>query len=177
MSYLMNVFIAIDQLGNALAGGNPDITISARVGYFANYKPSTKEALNWKLFERIIDTTFWPVDGKGHCLQSYHADAGEMYQPQGYKILHMIAALFILTTCPLIAIVTYSIYLFGYRPKPYDSLENIESRTEATRREICGMEEELNGVPIAKEKTIEVVRKMINEAQKLEQELIRKLPQ
>lgn len=32
MSYLKNVIIALDQLVNALTGGNPDETISSRIG-------------------------------------------------------------------------------------------------------------------------------------------------
>jgi len=32
MPYAFNILIAIDQLGNAIADGNPDNTISARVG-------------------------------------------------------------------------------------------------------------------------------------------------
>jgi hypothetical protein len=32
MTYFWNVLIAIDQLGNAVLGGNPDETISSRMG-------------------------------------------------------------------------------------------------------------------------------------------------
>jgi len=36
MNWIDGVLIGIDQLGNAIVGGNHDATISARTGYFAN---------------------------------------------------------------------------------------------------------------------------------------------
>ena len=33
LTYLRNLFIALDQLVNASCGGNPEVTISARTGY------------------------------------------------------------------------------------------------------------------------------------------------
>ena len=45
MSYSRNLFIAIDQLGNALGAGNPDVTVSARTGYFANIIANSIKAL------------------------------------------------------------------------------------------------------------------------------------
>lgn len=59
------VLIAIDQLGNTLAGGHPDSTISARIGYFSENVCSVK--VYWKNLERIIDFTFFPIDGPKHC--------------------------------------------------------------------------------------------------------------
>ena len=35
--YIGNAFVSIDQFGKSLAGGNPDNTISARVGYYNHY--------------------------------------------------------------------------------------------------------------------------------------------
>jgi len=43
MNWATGVLIGIDQLGNAIAGGNPDSTISARVGNFANKKTCSKK--------------------------------------------------------------------------------------------------------------------------------------
>ena len=63
------ILIAIDQLGNAIAGGNPDSTISARVGYFSD-KTLREKTLGrhayWKGLERIIDFAFFPIDGEKH---------------------------------------------------------------------------------------------------------------
>ena len=47
MNYLVNFFVSIDQFGNVLAGGNPDNTISSRVGYYTEkYYDRTKFLLN-----------------------------------------------------------------------------------------------------------------------------------
>lgn len=35
MSWLYGVLVGIDQLGNTVAWGNPDVTVSARVGHNA----------------------------------------------------------------------------------------------------------------------------------------------
>ena len=56
--YLRNILISIDQFFNTLAGGDPDMTISARLG--RNYKGS------W--LERFVDWLFkWQNRPDGHC--------------------------------------------------------------------------------------------------------------
>ena len=52
-NYPAAVMVAIDQLGNAITGGNPDSTVSARVGYFS--VNATKRQALWKSLEAIID--------------------------------------------------------------------------------------------------------------------------
>lgn len=42
MSYFKNILVSVDQLGNAICGGNPDNTISARVGFFSQTSKSIK---------------------------------------------------------------------------------------------------------------------------------------
>ena len=73
MSWIGGVLIAIDQLGNAIAGGNPDATISARTGYFAN-EVKTAFQFYWKTMELIINFAFYPIDGPNHCYNEYLAD-------------------------------------------------------------------------------------------------------
>ena len=51
--YLLNILIALDQMGNTLLGGDPDETISSRVG--------RRWPGSW--VRRLIDTVFGP----GHC--------------------------------------------------------------------------------------------------------------
>lgn len=140
MGYFKDLFIAIDQLGNALAGGDPDNTISARVGYFANYDDKTKDIWYWNFFEWIINFTFYPNDGKDHCLQSYYCDPGENYRGEGYRILYVFAAFIIISTCIPISIIMWTCYLFGMRPKPYVSIDNIWDQTITIQREIMGIE-------------------------------------
>src|SRR5512132_3657047 len=77
MPYWLNVLIAIDQLGNAIAGGNPDNTISGRVGFFASADHASKINSYWKTLERIIDFTFEPLQGPGHCYRAWKGEADE----------------------------------------------------------------------------------------------------
>lgn len=81
--WMLSVLVAIDQLGNAFAGGNPDATVSARVGYF-NAKPAEQTGVKypkyWQQLERIIDATFYPLDGPRHCYFSYKEDQYERFQ-------------------------------------------------------------------------------------------------
>jgi len=76
-NYPVAVMVAIDQLGNALTGGNPDSTVSARVGYFS--VNATKRQAFWKSLEAIIDYAFEPVDGLRHCYQAWQADKDEQF--------------------------------------------------------------------------------------------------
>jgi len=62
--YIWAVFIGLDQLGNALAGGHPDMTVSARLGFLA-----AREGF-WKPARRMVDWAFDPVDGEDHCYLS-----------------------------------------------------------------------------------------------------------
>jgi hypothetical protein len=109
--YISNLFLSIDQLGNAIAGGNPDNTISARVGYYNHHYYHNKKAVPWywRLFEKIIDTTFFPVDGKGHCHEAYHNDPGEIFDNRITDFLIAIAAIIIISSCVLIALILYTL--------------------------------------------------------------------
>ena len=74
-SYLYRVAVAFDQLGNTFAGGEPDSSISARAGYYANTeKEQPKYLWYWKMLEQIINFAFWPVDGEDHCKRAYKRD-------------------------------------------------------------------------------------------------------
>lgn len=76
-AYIKNVLVGIDQLGNALIGGDPDETISSRVGkgqrgdygraiWYYTYLPRV-----------LIDIIFYPFDGPNHCQQSIEDDEGK----------------------------------------------------------------------------------------------------
>lgn len=70
MSYLKRILIAIDQLGNAAANGNPDETVSSRVG---------KNAIAgkwWALVaEKVINWTAWHVfHDPDHCRRAIEYD-------------------------------------------------------------------------------------------------------
>ena len=75
-SWPQSVLVAIDQLGNAVAQGHPDTTISARVGYFSvNAK---RGIYYWKALEQIINFAFYPVDGPNHCYNAWQSDNDEL---------------------------------------------------------------------------------------------------
>ena len=93
LPYWFNIFIAIDQLGNALAAGNPDNTISARVGYFASDHFESKLKRYWKTLERIIDATFEPIKGPRHCFPAWFAEADELDSQGSYAARIVLAAL------------------------------------------------------------------------------------
>lgn len=60
--YLLNILIAIDQLGNTLLGGDPDETLSSRA---AKWHPAAARVIN------VI--FFWQPN---HCRESLEADEG-----------------------------------------------------------------------------------------------------
>jgi len=105
MNWAQGVLVSIDQLGNAVAGGNPDSTISARVGYFANNETcSIKERcykFYWQFMEWVINATFYLLDGPEHCLQAYKNDSDEKFK-KGNDITRFFLSIIIITMCPFI---------------------------------------------------------------------------
>ena len=102
------ILIAVDQLGNAIAGGNPDSTISARVGFFS--AKALRGRAYWKGLERIIDFAFFPIDGEKHCYNAWKAD-DERYL-RGSDFARVLLSMIIFLTCPVIAIVLRVLVLF-----------------------------------------------------------------
>ncbi|VAW64987.1 hypothetical protein MNBD_GAMMA11-138 [hydrothermal vent metagenome] len=98
MSWIRGILIAIDQLGNALAGGNPDSTVSARVGHFAR-KQNNILHFYWKTMEAVINHTFYPIHGPDHCYKSHLADRDEK-NIAGSDTMRAILGLIIIASCP-----------------------------------------------------------------------------
>lgn len=68
--WLWAIFMGFDQLGNAIAGGHPDVSVSARLGYL------TTERRDSEWFDAVadlVDWAFWPVDGPLHCYYAWQA--------------------------------------------------------------------------------------------------------
>lgn len=112
-NYFVNLFYYLDILGNALSGGHPYVTISARVGRYSRQygnptnldndvpfltrlkvwlitwkwptKVELKKAL-WLLCQDRIDRAFYPVDGKGHCSQATLWAETVLVDPRGNPI-------------------------------------------------------------------------------------------
>ena len=111
--WTLAVLIAIDQFGNAIGGGNPDSTISARVGHFSE-ETSRKDPFHkyayWKTLEWIIDFSFYPIDGADHCSKAAAADEHGRYE-RGNDITQFLLSMIIFIVCPLIAIVLWPLSL------------------------------------------------------------------
>ena len=96
-NYLKRVLISIDQLGNALCDGDPDTTISARLhwlnrdGWGAKY---------FTILRRIVDYSFYPFDGEGHCYQAYYSQPHKTLR--GSKVALSVLGFFIGISCVLI---------------------------------------------------------------------------
>jgi hypothetical protein len=115
LPYWLNVLVAIDQLGNAIADGNPDNTISARVGYFASNAHKSEIKVYWKTLEKIIDFGFKPIQGPGHCYSAWLAEADEIDSPGSYPI-RIILGLFVAAGCLMIsAFIRLAVFL---NPRP-----------------------------------------------------------
>lgn len=106
MGYFRPLFIGIDQLINAIAGGNPDNTISARIGYYATHGSENQKKF-WKAMEWMTDKTFLPLEGPGHCHIAYHADAGEDFDADKKGIGVFMLCILSLPFLILIALVLY----------------------------------------------------------------------
>jgi len=103
------ILIAIDQLGNALAGGHPDATISARVGYFS---ANAKRFLQyWKALESVINFAFFPIDGEKHCYNAWQKDRDERFQ-HGNDLARIFLGIIIFVVCPIIAILLLVFVIF-----------------------------------------------------------------
>jgi len=145
MSYLSKFFVSLDQLGNTLAGGNPDNTISARIGYYNFHHDQCKEtALHWKLFMQIIDTTFYPIDGDRHCHEAYHNDVGEYFDDTKDWAIAILAVI-IIPSCLFIGLVLYTLLVSGIvSPKSIDLSKNIKQRIIGANNKLNGTLNEFN---------------------------------
>lgn len=66
--FLRNILVSLDQLASVFLGGDPDETISSRVG-----KWSASGSKVGRFFEIILDSIF----GKNHCKECIEADEGK----------------------------------------------------------------------------------------------------
>jgi len=123
MQWILNILIAIDQLGNAITGGNPDASISARVGYFAN-KKNIPFHNYWKVLEWVINFAFYPVDGPNHSLRTLQKDKCNKFI-QGSDLAKAILGIFIIIVNIFIAIFLRIVVLvipsWRYKIKPSKS--------------------------------------------------------
>lgn len=57
----------IDRLGNALAGGSHQNSVSGRVGA----RVLRSDNPFWQFMEKVINKTFEPIDGPNHCYDAF----------------------------------------------------------------------------------------------------------
>ena len=76
--HLYQIVIAIDQLVNTLFGGYADETISARC-----YRKRHKRY--WAVLRFLLDLIFYPIDGKGHCMQAFNNEQQRVHMPSVYR--------------------------------------------------------------------------------------------
>ena len=76
-SYVINLMIAVDVLGNVLAGGSRWHTMSARTGYYAFVHGRSRGARRafWNWLANVIDWSFKPLQGRNHCLKAWREEA------------------------------------------------------------------------------------------------------
>lgn len=109
MKYINNLFFSFDRFLNALCGGSPVQTISARVGYHTT--ENTKwHSKYWNGLRAIIDSTFYPADGEGHCAKAYE-DEKFYHNELGNDFARIILGIIVTICCvflwPTIRILKY----------------------------------------------------------------------
>jgi hypothetical protein len=170
----VNLFVSIDQLGNVLAGGNPDNTISSRVGYYTEkYYDSNKVPFKWRTLRNIINFTFYPVDGKNHCKEAYFNDAGEEFDKGTSDIAVAFLAILIIISCIFISILLYLLFAFGIvSPRKINRSKNIKQRLRIAEAKLKGVHSELNEYKV---KVDEELDEIIDETQNTIEEIIEKV--
>ena len=72
--YVFNILISVDQLGNAVAGGDPDETISSTLG---KLKRAKKGSIPWsRPLARILDMILDRID-RNHSIDAIEEDEGK----------------------------------------------------------------------------------------------------
>lgn len=72
--YVFNILISVDQFGNAIAGGDPDETISSTLG---KLKRSEKGRIPWsRPLARILDMILDKIDAN-HSINAIEEDEGK----------------------------------------------------------------------------------------------------
>ena len=72
--YFLNILIGLDQFGNAIAGGDPDETISSRLG---KLKIKHNGTIPWRRpFSKLIDYGLDKIDSN-HSIDAIESDEGK----------------------------------------------------------------------------------------------------
>jgi hypothetical protein len=72
--HFLNILVSVDCVGNAISRGNRQSTISGRTFYNSVYSP---KQWFWQPFQNYVDTSFYEIDGEGHCRQAFEFERDE----------------------------------------------------------------------------------------------------
>ena len=113
MGYVKNILVAIDQVGNAIAGGNPDCTISGRIGYFS-YNSKRPFVWYWNLLAFIVDLTFYPFDDHKHCQQAYMSEKLNDFHYTDNIILLFLLSVITMGSCLILIPINWTFYCIRF---------------------------------------------------------------
>lgn len=80
-AYLLAILIALDQLANAVLGGSPDETLSARA-----WRMEQKGRPAGRYLRPFIDALFWPIGQANHCQDAYISELNRRQYPAAYTL-------------------------------------------------------------------------------------------
>ncbi|PPD36750.1 MAG: hypothetical protein CTY18_02910 [Methylomonas sp.] len=111
-NWVFQMLIALDRLSNAFAFGNSKSTVSARVGYNALkvrvHKHRHYWARYWLAMETLIDFTFYPLDGPGHCLNALEDDCEHKHE-LGFDFVRILLTLVIVPACVVLIPINWAL--------------------------------------------------------------------
>ena len=129
--------------------------------------------MKWKLFRSIINSTFYPIDGKDHCKEAYYNDAGEEFDKGTNDVAVAILAVLITLSCMLIAVFLYTLFAFGIvSPRKINRTKNIKQRLRVAEAKLKGVYTELNEFKV---KVDEELDEIIDETQSTIEEIAEKI--
>ena len=101
--YWINIFIAVDRLVNVMCHGHLNGTVSARVGFFAEYYRQEGGGRYWRALECIINFAFKPLDGPNHCRRAMLREKYQDYS-DGNDVARAFLAWIVILFCGLTSI-------------------------------------------------------------------------
>lgn len=105
---MVALLLNIDRLGNAICAGDYRATVSGRVGYHAQ-----KLQAYWIVLEWVIDSTFYPVDGKNHCNRAYQWEKAKGFSHRrGNDIALALLSVLVVAGCAILAPLIWLCSLF-----------------------------------------------------------------
>lgn len=111
--YSVRILEAIDQLGNALSGGSPHHTVSARTGYWSHEGNPSR---GWRTAEALIDAAMYPWQGfRDHCVRACRNERARApgYDFRGGSGLALRAILgIVVVACPVM-------FALGWLTRPF----------------------------------------------------------